>query len=113
MSEPQVHDELGGVRVLVLAGEVDVHVAPDVITHLPRLLGGSPAAVLDLTEVTFFDSSGLRLLDAFSRTCADTGTGWRVVSPSGSRSRRVIELVGMAGAEVVEDRADALAALTT
>ena len=108
---PQVL-ELPGARVLALSGDVDVSVAPNVVAQLPQLLDGAPAVVLDLTAVTFFDSSGVRLVDRVARTCRQHGLSWRVVAPVGSSSRRLLELVGMAGREVVDDRAAAVAELS-
>ena len=104
----QVHD-VAGARVLALTGDVDVLVAPHVAARLPELMGGTRALVLDLAGVTFFDSSGVRLIDDVARQCAGRAVEWRVVAPTGGPSRRVLELVGMAGPQVAEDRATALA----
>ena len=104
----QVHD-IAGVRVVALGGDVDVLVAPHVAARLPELMDDVRALVLDLADVTFFDSSGVRLVDDVARGCAGRAIAWRVVAPAGGPSRRVLELVGMAGLQVVEDRATALA----
>ena len=110
MTPDQVRTEdHDGARVVVLAGEVDVLVAPRAAARLRELVDDAPALVLDLSGVTFFDSSGVRLLDELARLCAGRGVPWCVVAPTGGPSRRVLELVGMAGPEVVADRAAALA----
>jgi len=103
--------DVPAARVLVLSGDVDVGVAPGVLTQLPQLLAGAPAVVLDLSGVTFFDSSGVRLVDRVARTCEQHDQPWRVVCPPGSSSRRLLELVGMAGPHVLDDRDTALAQL--
>lgn len=108
---PEVLD-LAGARVLALSGDVDVNVAPEVAASLPQLLAGARAVVLDLSAVTFFDSSGVRLVDRVVRTCRQGGQAWRIVAPPGSSSRRLLELVDMAGREVVDDRTTALAELS-
>jgi anti-sigma B factor antagonist len=94
-----------GSDVLVLrgTGELDAAVVPDLLDDVAAMVAGAPGVVLDLTDVTFFDSSGVRLVDRLARTCAETGAGFRVVAPTGGPARRVLEIVGMAGPLVDED----------
>ena len=106
----EVH-EGASARVLALTGEIDLHAAPRLLADLPGLLAHAPAVVVDLTEVTFLDSSGLRVLDRLVRACTVSGTPWRVACRPGSPPRRVLELVGMAGPGTHDDRAAALADL--
>lgn len=101
-------DEVAGISVVVLGGDVDVMVAPGIVERLPTLVGRGRPVVLDLAGVSFFDSSGVRLVDQLARRCAGEAVAWRVVAPEGSAARRVLDLVGMAGPEVVEDREAAL-----
>lgn len=101
-------DDVAGASVVVLAGEVDARVTPDVRSRLPEVVEQGRPVVLDLSEVTFFDSSGVRLVDLLARSCAEHGLRWRVVAPGRSPARRVLELVELDGPEVVEDRAVAL-----
>ncbi|HXW33962.1 MAG TPA: STAS domain-containing protein [Acidimicrobiales bacterium] len=57
------HDEQQGVPVLSVGGEIDVYTAPRLREHLLELaLGGTNRAVVDLTDVTFVDSTGLGVL---------------------------------------------------
>ena len=100
--------DLPSARVLALSGDVDVNVTPLLIAGLPQLVAGARAVVLDLSDVTFFDSSGVRFTDRLARTCTDLDQPWRIVAPRGSSSRRVLDLVGMSGPEVVEDRPSAV-----
>ena len=100
-----------GVRVLRAAGELDVAVVPGMLAGVPALVAGAAAVVLDLTAVTFFDSSGVRLVDRVARECGREGAGFRVVARPGLTSRRVLEIVGFAGPLVVDDVAAALAAV--
>jgi anti-anti-sigma factor len=99
-----------GVRVLVVEGELDVAVVPGLLGRVDELLGGRPSAVLDLSEVPFFDSSGVRLVDRLHRTCAAAGGRLVVAAPRGTGPRRVLEIVGMGGDLVADDVASALAA---
>ncbi len=87
----------GGLRVLRAAGELDVQVVPALLSAVPGLVAGAPSVVLDLTDVTFLDSSGVRLVDRLTRECGQAGAAFRVVAPRGNRARRVLELVGLAG----------------
>ena len=95
----ELPDGDGGTTVLRAAGEPG------------RRRGARPAAggagarsrpprpvVLDLSAVTFFDSSGVRLVDTLARECGARATPFRVVAPPGGPSRRVLELVGLADA---------------
>lgn len=104
-------EDVAGASVVVLGGEVDARVTPDVRFRLQDVVEQSRPVVLDLSEVSFFDSSGVRLVDLLARGCTAHGVGWRVVAPRGSAARRVLELVEMVGPEVVEDRAAALLGL--
>lgn len=93
-------DRDDGVRLLRAAGEVDVAVVPAILPGVPALVAGATAVVLDLTSVTFFDSSGVRLVDRVARECARHGVRVRVVAPPGGPARRVLEIVGMASPEL-------------
>jgi anti-sigma B factor antagonist len=98
-----------GIRVLRGAGDLDVAVVPALLPEVAALVAGAAGVVLDLTDVTFFDSSGVRLVDRLSRTCAKDGVPFRVVAPVGRPARRVLEIVGMAGPLVADDLLAAVA----
>jgi anti-sigma B factor antagonist len=57
-------EERGGVPVVRAAGEVDVSTAPTLRERLVDLPEGTPRAIVDLSEVTFLDSTGLGVLVA-------------------------------------------------
>lgn len=96
-----------GVRILRLTGEVDV-----VSTAGPHpVLTARGPLVLDLTDVTFFDSSGVRLVDRLARDHAVQGHGVRVVAPAGGRARRVLEVLGYGPGLVADDLDAAVAQL--
>lgn len=100
-----------GVRVLRAEGELDVISVPPVLASTASLVQGAHGVVLDLSRVTFFDSSGVRLVDRLSREAARVRAAYRVVAPSGSTARRVLELVGLATLLADEDLPAALAAV--
>ncbi len=92
-------------HVLGLSGDLDVVSVPDVLDRVPALVRGATALVVDLAQVTFLDSSGVRFLHRLARACAEAGTGMRVVAPPKCRARRVLDLVGMT--LLVDDDLDA------
>ena len=78
-----------------ISGELDVVSVPDVLERVPALVAADAGLVVDLPEVTFLDSSGVRFLHRLSHACAAAGTGMRVVAPPACRARRVLDIVGM------------------
>jgi len=101
-------DRADGVRLLCASGELDVVVAPALLPDVPTLVEAARGVVLDLSQVTFFDSSGVRLVDRLARECGRAQTQFRVVAPPGSVSRRVLELVGLAADLARDDLSDAI-----
>lgn len=102
-----------GVRVLQATGELDVMTTRLVLETVPELVDGAAGVVLDVSAVTFFDSSALRLVDRLARACGAKGCVLRVVAPPGTTARRVLEIAGMAGRLVEDDLAAGLAAART
>ncbi|MCW2989901.1 MAG: spoI [Solirubrobacterales bacterium] len=65
-----VHEEAAGRHRVVVSGELDLATVPDLRAQLRRTARAAKEVYLDLTDVTFIDSSGLSLLvgvDAESR----------------------------------------------
>src|SRR3954454_11216565 len=85
----------GSVRVVV-RGELDMETGPRADEELRRAEAEQPATlVLDLREVTFFDSTGLQLvLDADVRA-REEGRAFLVAAGDGE-PRRVLELAEVA-----------------
>lgn len=110
MTLEQLPDD-DGVRVLRVQGELDVVSAPPLLDGAAALAEGARGVVLDLSEVTFCDSSGVRLVDRLSREAARAGAAFRVVAPAGSPALRVLELVGLAALLADPDLPTALAAV--
>lgn len=87
------HD--GDQAVLVLAGELDPHTAPILEAAIGDAVGNGAAAVaLDLSEVRFIDSSGLRVILAARQEGLNTDRPLTVRSPS-PNARRLLELTGL------------------
>lgn len=63
-----------GLDVFVLEGEIDLHYAPALRSLLQsKVKARCPALVLDLTRVTFIDSSGLAAIIEYFRDAAEHG----------------------------------------
>ena len=103
-----------GVKVIAVAGELDIATAPGLCARLDATrIGRRPRLLVDLTDVDFCDSTGLRaLLGAASEVRAHGGRFAMVCRPGGEVAR-LLEIVGASEWTVVhEDAAAGIAALT-
>ena len=80
--------------VVVLAGEVDATnsdelygVLESVVTQQPRLL------IVDMSELSFMDSTGLRVLIVAGALCEETGHELRIIP--GEDIQRILEISGL------------------
>ncbi len=83
--------------VVEATGEIDLDSAPKLRTALHEALGRVPAppvAVLDLSGVTFCDSTGLNAMLLARREAQHAGTVLHLAAPSGTVAR-VLELTGV------------------
>jgi len=83
--------------VVVVTGEIDMATAPMLGRELTAAIeAGEAAIVLDLTEVTFFDSSGLRAAVVAHRDLGEQGRRLAVVCDPKGHVRRTFALAGLA-----------------
>jgi anti-anti-sigma factor len=86
----------GDEHRLVLRGELDIATAPRLEAAVRALCEEPPsAAVLDLRELTFMDSSGLRAIVSASEACGSHGHELRII-PGPRNVQTVFELTGVA-----------------
>jgi anti-sigma B factor antagonist len=81
--EIKTEENADGVRVLV-AGDLDLATVPELEAELERVLaggGGARRVTLDLRELTFADSSGVRLLIATNDQAREGGWTLEIVRP--------------------------------
>ena len=90
----KLHEASGSVRVVV-SGEVDLTTAEHLERALLRAEERATAIVLDLSEVDFFDSTGLQILLDADRRARDGAHELSVVVGDGEAAR-VIELTQVA-----------------
>jgi len=102
----QIHSEAdAGEGRLSLSGELDLATAPRVEQAAEELLaGGLHTLVLDLSDLRFIDSSGLRVVVILHRRAEDEGWRLSIVRPS-EQVHRVFEISGLADRlNFIEDR---------
>lgn len=83
-------------RVLVLAGEIDMHTAPGLRDRLFTLIEEDERLplVVDLTDVTFCDSTGVNIAVAARKQAVRRGVMFAFVGLRG-RVHRVFQITGM------------------
>jgi len=93
-----------GVLHAVLSGEIDLSTVTDLDGRIEAALDGTVGVLLlDLREVTFLDSSGLRMILGLDQRQRDVG-GRLVLVRGPRRVSRVFELTGAEERlEIVED----------
>lgn len=85
-----------GVSVVSLTGELDLGTLPRIENPLLRELETHPAVVLDLTALSFIDSSGIGLLIKAFRNGENPGGGQlHTVIARNSQIERVFRLAGI------------------
>jgi anti-sigma B factor antagonist len=83
---------------LLLAGELDIASAPILEAAIEGLCeNGTGTIVLDLSQLTFMDSTGLRAVLAADRLCNGNGHGLSLAGANGA-VQRLFELTGVTGA---------------
>ena len=107
-----VHTD-GEIAVVEVMGEVDMSVTSELEQALaPRSLEGRTSVVIDLTGVTFMDSSGVRVLLLGHSAYQEAEISSAVALGPDSPVRRVIELAEVGEMLAVHpDRASAEASL--
>jgi anti-sigma B factor antagonist len=84
--------DAGSTHVVAVTGELDLKTAPDLCRRLGAQRGRH--VVVDLSELAFCDSCGLRALLGEARETAFEGGRLDVVAPTGTAVRRLLEVTG-------------------
>ena len=82
-------------RVIRVAGEIDGSTVAELREHIDAARDAQTTVLLDLADVGFMDSTGLRVLLDASRDAADANRPFFIVRPS-AIVQRLIELSGTA-----------------
>ncbi|MFD3498084.1 STAS domain-containing protein [Streptomyces sp. NPDC058678] len=89
------HTAVDDIRVITLRGEIDHTVKNVLSTALLPDGGATPQrTVLDLSGVTFMDSSGINVLVAAHQAVSDA-QGWLRIAGAQGSVLRVLHLVGL------------------
>src|SRR6187455_2073117 len=81
--------------VVTVRGELDMSNAPTLVDTLTRDAGVGAKVVVDLSGVTFIDSSAIGGLVSAGQTLADAG-GRLAIGPRSDTVFRVLEITGLA-----------------
>jgi anti-anti-sigma factor len=85
----------GDLHWLILAGELDLASAPALEAKVDELcVDGASAVVLDLSKLTFMDSTGLQAVLAATKRCGQHGTDFSLAGATGA-VQRLFELTGI------------------
>jgi anti-sigma B factor antagonist len=82
----------GDVLVLAVTGEVDMATAPELARAIGLVSDHARGVVVDFSDVTFLDSSGLNALVRGQRELAGREVSLSVVVPAGSPVLRIFEI---------------------
>ena len=97
---------VGDLAVVTVGGEVDLDTASQLGDHaLDAVRDVSPHVVLDLTGVTFMDSTGLKVLLSVQRRAELAGGSFGVAGPSRS-VRKILALTGLDQTFAIYDTVD-------
>ena len=115
MSTPfrvDVEQANGGVSSFNLSGELDHATAPELREPLDAAIsGGARAVLVDLSDCSFIDSTGLSVLVHAHTRLLDDGGRLEICCPD-AQVRRLLEITGVDRAfGIHQSRDDALAAL--
>lgn len=80
--------------VVAIAGELDLHTAPQLAAELDAYALSASEVVVDLTAVSFMDSTALGAVLAATRRIRDAGGRLSLAAP-GAETRKLLELVGV------------------
>lgn len=86
----------GVVTTVEATGELDAASSKELERVLTEVLADNQDIAVDLTRVTFIDSSGLRVVTAAARDAEASGATL-VVSGASTAVRRIFEITGLGG----------------
>lgn len=88
-------DVADGIATVSVRGEVDVYTAPQLRERLYGVVGdGVTRVILDLSAMTFIDSTGLGVVVGALKRLRESGGDLVLRSPSRS-TRKVLEITGL------------------
>ena len=103
----------GDLWIVGLHGEHDLTTASMLDEYLRQVHSHGTRVVLDFSQAAFIDSSIIsRVYREATHDATTQGSALAVVAPTGSRPRRILDVVQAGNVvQIAEDRADAIALL--
>ena len=102
-------DAEGAAHIAHFEGDLDVASAPALQREVVAATSRARLVVLDLSDVAWLDSSGLRLLDDLARVYEGRGVAVRIVAPADVPARFTLDLSAWRPELIVGRMSDALA----
>jgi anti-anti-sigma factor len=105
-------DARDGVPIMRIRGEMDLSNVDSIGATIREAVGSAaPGLIVDLSQLEYLDSSGVRLLFQVADALEERGRVMRAVVPSTAAIRRVLELADLAQRVPVDETEDAARAL--
>jgi anti-sigma B factor antagonist len=98
---------IGDALVVAITGEIDMATAPEVSRAIDSGQGEAGRVVVDLSLVTFLDSSALNAFVQSQQELAQHDVAFRIVSPADQAVRHVFEITRLTEPLSVVDSLDA------
>jgi anti-sigma B factor antagonist len=83
-----------GMHTLVMSGELDMATTPDVEAFIVECAASARGLTLDLSKLTFMDSTGLGLVLTAQRLCHVSGADFALI-PGPRQVQSVFEVTGL------------------
>ena len=111
--EVQVEDAGEDVAILVVGGEVDFEVSPQLKARMTKTIkAGRRRLVLDLSDVTFIDSTAIGVIAGAVEKLDEAGGGSLAIVCTHDKVMQIFEITGLDSVITVHPtREEALAAL--
>lgn len=84
-----------GSLLVRLSGEIDLSNSHQLHQQLESVVDGWPRVVIDLAEIKYLDSQGLRLIKQLCNKVDHDGTELQLVAPPDGFARQVLEMARM------------------
>lgn len=81
--------------MLTVAGELDLYSNPTLLARIDEVSGNGARIAVDLTDVTFVDSSGLGALVGALMRAEDNGEHLILIAPEEAPLSRMLSLTGL------------------
>jgi anti-sigma B factor antagonist len=100
------------IRVIAISGELDMAAAPSFESALVESVNGTGPVILDLSQVSFMDSTAIGALLAVRRRAELRTSRFAIVCAAGSEIERTLHYMGLDAAfSIVQSRPQAAAEL--